>query len=85
MAFWREGRWERRVTYLANNKEVYDAEVFAILRAVSSSAREASRGGLTPFSQADISRVQHDRCGPVQALGKTVLATVDELHERVTV
>ena len=34
VAFWREGRWVRRGTYLGTNKEVFDSEVFAILRAV---------------------------------------------------
>ena len=34
VAFWREGEWVRRGTYLEKNKEVFDAEVFAIMRAV---------------------------------------------------
>ena len=32
VAFWRDGGWVRRGTYLGKNREVFDAEVFAILR-----------------------------------------------------
>ena len=40
--------------------------------------------GYTIFSdsQAAISRVQHGRCGPAQALAKAVIATVDEMDRR---
>lgn len=34
MAFWKDGRWARRGAYLGRSKEVLDAEVFAVLRAV---------------------------------------------------
>ena len=34
VAFWRNGGWTRRRTYLGKNKEVFNAEVFALLRAV---------------------------------------------------
>ena len=40
--------------------------------------------GYTIFSdsEAAISRVQHGRCGPAQALAKAVIATVDEMGRR---
>ena len=85
MAFWREGGTVKRVTYLGSNKEVSDVEVFAILSTVQLfRERDESGQSYTIFSdsRAAISRIQHDRCGPVQALAKAVLATVDELHER---
>ena len=34
VAFWKDGRWARRGAYLGRSKEVLDAEVFAVLRAV---------------------------------------------------
>ena len=81
VAFWEEGRWTRRGTYLGKNKEVYDAEVFAILRAVRlPNERNESRQDSTIFSnsQEAISTVQHDRCGPAQALAKAAIATTDD-------
>ena len=33
MAWWKDGGWTGRGTYLGTNKEIFDAEVFTILRA----------------------------------------------------
>ena len=67
------------------NKEVFDAEVFAILRAVQL-VRERDEGGqdYTIFSnlQAAVSRIKHGRYGPAQALTKAVMAAVSDLSER---
>ena len=82
VALWDNGGRVRRGAYLGKNKEVFDAEVFAILRAVRLlNERGESGRGYTIFSdpQAAISRIQHDRCGPAQSLAKAVIATVDDL------
>ena len=71
--------------YLGKNKEAFDAEVFAILRAVRLLDERGESGReYTIFSdaQAAVARVQHDRCGPSQALAKAVVATVDDLYDR---
>ena len=53
MAFWRDGEWVRRGTYLGKNKEVFDAEVFVIMRAVRLlNARNESGRDCTIFSDA---------------------------------
>lgn len=71
MVFWRNREWASRSTYLGRNKEVFDAEVFAILRAIRLlNERGETRREYTVFSdaQAAIARVQHNRWGPAQAL-----------------
>ena len=51
MALWERGRWARRGTHLGNNKEVFDAEFFAILRAVQLlNERDESGRPYTVFS-----------------------------------
>ena len=80
----REG-WVKRGAYLGKNKEVFDAEVFAILRATRLLDERAESGqNYTIFSdsQAAISRVQHDQCGPAQALARAAIAMVDSLTMR---
>ena len=64
------------------NKEVFDAEAFAIMRATRLLDERGERGRsytVLSDSQAAISRVQHDRCGPAQALARAVIATGDNL------
>lgn len=87
IAFWDEkrGRWHRRGTFLGGNKEVFDAEVFALVRA----ARELNERGeagqrYTIFAdaQAAIARITHDGCGPAQALAVAFLAQAREISER---
>ena len=34
VAWWKDGRWTGKGSYLGTNKKVFGAEVFAILRAV---------------------------------------------------
>ena len=83
--FWRDGGRVRRATSLGKNKEVFDAEVFAILRAVRL-LDERDEGGreyiIFSDAQAAVMRIYHDRCGPAQALAKAVIATVDDLYDR---
>ena len=67
-AFWKSRRWVRRGTYLGR-KEVFSAEVFAILRAVRLlNERGESGRDYTIFSdsQVAISRIQHDQCGQLR-------------------
>ena len=79
------GGWTRKGTYLGRNREVFDAEVFAILRAARPMNGRGERGrDYTIFSdsQAAISRVQHGRCGPAQALARATIAMTNELCGR---
>ena len=85
IAFWTGKGWVKRGTYLGKNKEVFDAEAFAILQGVKLLNERAEAGRhyiLFSYSQAAISRIRHDRCGPVQALAKAVITTVVELAKR---
>ena len=78
----RDGGWTERGTYLGTNKEVFDAEVFAILRAVRLLHERAEEGQIyTIFSdsQAAVARIQHDGCGPAQALARAVIDMTYEL------
>ena len=71
----------RRRPYLGK-KEVFDAEIFAILRAARlPNERGESGREYTIFSnsKAAISRIQHHLCVPGRALAKAVIATVDDL------
>ena len=63
------------------NKEVFDAEVYAILQAVKLLSERNEEGqAYTIFSdsQAAVARIQHSDCGPAQAL---VGAAIDWSHE----
>ena len=69
VAYWREGSWVRRGSYLGKNKEVFNAEVFAIHQALEILRDRDERNThymVFSDSQAAISRVQHDRTGPGQ-------------------
>ena len=81
----RAGRGVKRGTYLGKNKEVFDAEVFAILRAIRLLNKRNETGkDYMVFSdaQAAIARVQHDRCGPAQVLARAVISLTDDLYDR---
>ena len=72
-------------TCLGKNKEVFDAEVFAILQAVKTfNAKGDEKQNYTVFSdsQAAIFRVRHDDCGPAQALARAVVDFSYELQQR---
>ena len=83
---WREdGGWTERSTYQGTNKEVFDAEVFAILRAVRFlNERNEAGQDYTVFSdsQAAVAQIRHDDCGPAQALARAVVETSYELRQR---
>ena len=64
--------------YLGKNKEVFDAEVFAIGQALQVLDRRGEENrSYTIFSnsQAALSRTQHDRTGPGQALAIKAITT----------
>ena len=85
MAFRNREGWVKRGAYLGKNKEAFDAEAFAILRAVSLLNEKGERGQryiIFSDSQAAVSRVQHDRCGPAQALVRAIILVVDDLTAR---
>ena len=84
IAFWTGKGWVKRGTYLGQNKEVFNAEVFAILQGVKLLNERAEAGRhytLFSDSQVAILRIRHDRSGPAQALAKAVITTVDELDK----
>ena len=80
-----DGEWRGEGTLLGSNKEVFDAEVYAIQRAVGllNDRAEADQSH-TVFSdlQAAIFRVQHEDCGPAQALARAVVEASYELRAR---
>ena len=85
VAFKEKGDWKREGTYLGRNKEVFDAEVFAIGRALevlNDRGEESTRYTIFSDSQAALSRVQHDRTGPGQALAIRAINTAKSLVDR---
>ena len=85
VAFKEAGSWKGRGTYLGQNKEVFDAEVFAIGHALEIiSERGQSNRTYTIFSdsQAALLRIQHDRTGPGQTLAVKAIAIAKEITER---
>ena len=84
-ASWEGSRWTRRGFYLGRNKEVFDTEDFAIHQALGHlNDRDERDQQYTVFSdsQAAISRVQHDRTGPGQALAKRTIELVKNMVDR---
>ena len=85
VAFKEEGGWKREGTYLGKNKEVFDAEVFAIGRALevlNSRGERSKQYTIFSDSQAALSRIQHDRTGPGQALAIGAIATARTIADR---
>lgn len=85
VVWWGKDTWTGRGSYLGSNKEVFDSEVFAILRAVRFlQERKESGKTYTVFSdsQAPLARIQHSECGPVQTLASRIISFVDEITSR---
>ena len=85
VAFKKEDSWKERGVYLGRNKEVFDAEVFAIGQALEELDRRNERGRTyTVFSdsQAAISRIQHDRTGLGQALAIKAICAAEAVVSR---
>ena len=84
-AWWQDGEWRGEGLFLGTNKEVFDAEVYAIGRAVRLLNERGEEGqSYTIFSdsQAAIFRVQHEECGPAQALARAAVESSYELVSR---
>ena len=85
IAFRRGGSWRKRGAYLGRNKEVFDAELFAISQALdefNSRGESSRRYTIFSDSQAAISRAQHDQTGPGQTLAVRVIGTAETLAAR---
>ena len=85
VAWWKNGGWAGGGTYLGTNKEVFGAEVFAILRAVRLLNEQGEEGqDYTVFSDSHeaVAKIQHGGCGPAQALARAVTNTTYELRQR---
>ena len=67
------------------NKEVFDAEVFAVLQAVKLLSERNEEGQdytVLSDSQAAVDRIQHSGCGPAQALARAAIEWSYELRQR---
>jgi ribonuclease HI len=76
--------YHRKGTYLGRNKEISDAELFALGEAVKHAARnpEDERPvAIFTDSQATLTRIQDDSEGPGQALTRRILAWEKEIIE----
>ena len=85
IAFRREGSWKEQGVYLGRNKEVFDAELFAIgqaLEELNSRGERDKRYTIFSDSQAAISRIQHDRTGPGQTLAIRAIASTEAIVMR---
>ena len=85
MAFKEEGTWKRRGVYLGRNKEVFDAEAYAIhlaMRTLDERNERDRRHTVFSDPQAAVSRVQHDRTGPGQALAILAIETAEAITSR---
>ena len=82
-AWWGGGEWRGDGTFLGTNKEVFDAEVYALLRAIELLRDRGETGACyTVFSdsQAAIFRLLHEECGPAQALARAAITASQELR-----
>ena len=87
VAFRGRGGWEQEGTYLGKNKEVFDAEVFAIgqaLRVLDERGEDGQRYTIfsDSSSQAVLSRIQHDRTGPGQTLAIEAIRVAEAVTSR---
>ena len=67
---------------MGRNKEVFDAETFAILeafRTFNERGEENQHYSIFSDSQAALSRIQHDRTGPAQAVARKAIQTSESL------
>ena len=85
VAFKSRSGWKQEGIYLGRNKEVFDAEVFAIreaLRVLNRRGEAGKRYTIFSDSQAALSRIQHDRTGPGQTLAIDAITTAGEIVSR---
>ena len=79
------GEWRERGVFLGTNKEVFDAEVYAIREAVDLLDARGETGqsyAIFSDSQAAIFRVLHEECGPAQALARATIEASRRLRAR---
>ena len=84
-AWWQGGEWRGDGSFLGTNKEVFDAEVYALLGAIRLLSDRGETGAdYTVFSdsQAAIFRLLHEECGPAQALARAAITASQELRAR---
>ena len=79
------GEWKEHGIFLGTNKEVFDAEVYAICEAIKLlDGRGETEQSYVIFSdsQAAIHRVLHEECGPAQALARIAIDASRRLRAR---
>ena len=84
-AWWQEGEWRGDGSFLSTNKEVFDAEVYALLRAIRLLSDRGETGvSYTVFSdsQAAMFRLLHEECGLAQVLARAAITASQELRAR---
>ena len=84
-AFRKDDKWVGAGTYLGKNKEVFNAEVFAIVQALDllrDRHEQGQRYTIFLDSQAALSRVQHDRMGPGQALARQAISAANSIVDK---
>ena len=82
---WVQVGWTGELYHLGRNKEVFDAELYAVLQAMGVLLRRQELGkNYTTFSDstAAIERVRTDRPGPGQALAKAIVHFEEVIRER---
>lgn len=86
VAWWKDGGWTGRGSYMGTNKEVFVAEFlrFSRARLLRDCDEEGQAYTIFSDSQAAVARIQHDGCGPAQALARTVIDMTYELRQRGT-
>ena len=85
VVFTEEGVWKRKGIYLSRNKEVFDAEIFAIRQALELLDNRNERDThYTVFSdsQVGICRVQHNRTGLGQVQAVVAITTSEAIISR---
>ena len=79
------GEWKEEGIFLGTNKEVFDAEVYAIREAARLLDERGETGqSYTVFSdsQSAIYRILHEQCGPSQALARAAIDSSRRLRAR---
>ena len=83
--WWQKGEWRGQGSFLGTNKEVLDAEVYALQMAVRLLNDRGETGEsytVLSDSQAAIYRLLHEECGPAQALARKAIEASRELRAR---
>jgi ribonuclease HI len=85
---WKEGtEWAGLKYRIGRNKEVFDAELFALLRAtimISDQVKDMISEGVQKIiiftdSQAALNRIQHNEPGPAQTWASAIIRSTEEI------